>query len=385
MGRLTIYKDNHANVTAVSNIFIDEYMKDANDAQLKVYLYLLRMTGANLPTGISDLADKFNHTEKDVLRALKYWEKNGLLTLEYNGDGNLSGIRLLEPYRLEPEKKAEVGTNTKTDTDIDTITDAKTDAKINAPAKTEAEPEETIPDKPLAPVVSLVSRPAAAEPDSYTKPSYTLDQLKAFQSDEETSQLLFIVEQYIGKTLTPSEIKTVFFLSDRLGFSVDLIDYLVQYCLERGKKDFRYIEKVAVSWAQQNITTPEQAEKQTYKYDRIVYDIMKALGKSSAPTAKEVDFIRRWTKVFGYGMDVISVACERTVLGTDKHRFEYADSILNSWFRGGVRHAGDIAGADESFKRTKPVPTRTGAANKFNQFAQNSYDFDALEKELLRN
>ncbi len=385
MGRLTIYKDNHANVTAVSNIFIDEYMKDANDAQLKVYLYLLRMTGANLPTGISDLADKFNHTEKDVLRALKYWEKNGLLTLEYNGDGNLSGIRLLEPYRLEPEKKAEAGTNTKTDTDIDTITDAKTDAKINAPAKTEAEPEETIPDKPLAPVVSLVSRPAAAEPDSYTKPSYTLDQLKAFQSDEETSQLLFIVEQYIGKTLTPSEIKTVFFLSDRLGFSVDLIDYLVQYCLERGKKDFRYIEKVAVSWAQQNITTPEQAEKQTYKYDRIVYDIMKALGKSSAPTAKEVDFIRRWTRVFGYGMDVISVACERTVLGTDKHRFEYADSILNSWFRGGVRHAGDIAGADESFKRTKPVPTRTGAANKFNQFAQNSYDFDALEKELLRN
>ncbi len=385
MGRLTIYKDNHANVTAVSNIFIDEYMKDANDAQLKVYLYLLRMTGANLPTGISDLADKFNHTEKDVLRALKYWEKNGLLALEYDRDGNLSGIRLLEPYRLKPEKKAEAGTNTKTDTDIDTITDAKTDAKINAPAKTEAEPEETIPDKPLAPVVSLVSRPAAAEPDSYTKPSYTLDQLKAFQSDEETSQLLFIVEQYIGKTLTPSEIKTVFFLSDRLGFSVDLIDYLVQYCLERGKKDFRYIEKVAVSWAQQNITTPEQAEKQTYKYDRIVYDIMKALGKSSAPTAKEVDFIRRWTRVFGYGIDVISVACERTVLGTDKHRFEYADSILNSWFRGGVRHAGDIAGADESFKRTKPVPTRTGAANKFNQFAQNSYDFDALEKELLRN
>ena len=385
MGRLTIYKDNHADVTAVSNIFIDEYMKDANDAQLKVYLYLLRMTGANLPTGISDLADKFNHTEKDVLRALKYWEKNGLLALEYDRDGNLSGIRLLEPYRLKPEKKAEAGTNTKTDTDIDTITDAKTDAKINAPAKTEAEPKETIPDKPLAPVVSLVSRPAAAEPDSYTKPSYTLDQLKAFQSDEETSQLLFIVEQYIGKTLTPSEIKTVFFLSDRLGFSVDLIDYLVQYCLERGKKDFRYIEKVAVSWAQQNITTPEQAAKQTYKYDRIVYDIMKALGKSSAPTAKEVDFIRRWTKVFGYGMDVISVACERTVLGTDKHRFEYADSILNSWFRGGVRHAGDIAGADESFKRTKPVPTRTGAANKFNQFAQNSYDFDALEKELLRN
>ena len=55
--------------------FIDEYMKDANDAQLKVYLYLLRMMSANLATSVSEIADKFNHTEKDVIRALKYWEK----------------------------------------------------------------------------------------------------------------------------------------------------------------------------------------------------------------------------------------------------------------------------------------------------------------------
>ena len=53
-------------------------MKDANDAQLKVYLYLIRMMNANLPTSVSDIADKFNHTEKDVLRALKYWEKKRL-------------------------------------------------------------------------------------------------------------------------------------------------------------------------------------------------------------------------------------------------------------------------------------------------------------------
>ena len=346
MGRLTIYKDNYADATAVSNIFIDEYMKDANDAQLKVYLYLIRMMNANLPTSISDLADKFNHTEKDVLRALKYWEKNGLLSLEYDEEKNLSGIHLLDLNR--PKEKAAA-------------------------------------DKPLAPVVTLVAKPAAAETDPYAKPAYSLDQLKAFKSNEETSQLLFVVEQYIGKTLTPAEIRTILFISDRLGFSVDLIDYLVQYCLERGKKDFRYIEKVAVSWAQQNITTPEQAEKQAYKYERIVYDIMKALGKSSTPTAKEADFVHHWTKTLGYESDVIFAACERTVLNTDKHRFEYADGILNSWFRAGVRHFNDIARADENFKRTKPSQPRTGAANKFNQFKQNSYDFDALEKELLRN
>ncbi len=356
MDHLKIYKDNYADMTAVSNIFIDEYMKDANDAQLKVYLYLIRMMNANLPIGISDIADKFNHTEKDVLRALKYWEKKRLLALEYDEERNLSGIHLLD---LSRQAKASAGMPT---------------AMPTASAIT-----------PMAPVVPLIPKPAPEETDPYAKPAYTLDQLKAFKSDETTSQLLFIVEQYVGKTLTPSEIRTIFFLSDKLSFSVDLIDYLVQYCLERGKKDFRYIEKVAVSWAQEGITTPEQAEKHAYKYEKAVYDIMKALGKNSTPTNKEVEYIRHWTKVLGYGMDIISAACERTVLSTDKHRFEYADSILNSWHRADIRHYEDIAKADESFRRAKAPQPRIGVSNKFNQFKQNNYDFDALEKELLRN
>lgn len=349
MGHLTIYKDNYADATAVSNIFIDEYMKDANDAQLKVYLYLIRMMNANLSTSVSDIADKFNHTEKDVLRALKYWEKNHLLALEYDDSKSLIGIHLLD---------------------------------FNRP-KTVSET------KPLAPVVTLV-KPAAApvaetSENRYEKPAYTADQLRAFKSNEETSQLLFIVEQYIGKTLTPAEMKTIVFISDKLGFSVDLIDHLVQYCVERGKKDLRYIEKVALSWAQADVTTPEQAEKYAYKYDKIVYDIMRALGKSSSPTDKEVAYINRWTKELGFEMDVISVACERTVMSTDKHRFEYADSILNSWYQANVHHAKDIAKADESFKRSKTAQPKTTATNKFNQFKQNSYDFDALERELLSN
>ena len=43
MSRLTIYQDNYTNTTVVSNRFIDEYMRSANDAQLKIYLYLIRM------------------------------------------------------------------------------------------------------------------------------------------------------------------------------------------------------------------------------------------------------------------------------------------------------------------------------------------------------
>ena len=38
MTHLNIYKDNDTDSTVIPNLFIDEYMKDANDAQLKIYL-----------------------------------------------------------------------------------------------------------------------------------------------------------------------------------------------------------------------------------------------------------------------------------------------------------------------------------------------------------
>ncbi|MFR6590530.1 MAG: hypothetical protein ACLURV_10870 [Gallintestinimicrobium sp.] len=85
-----------ADATVLSNVFIDEYLKDANDAQLKVYLFLVRRLQAGDPVSISDMADRFNHTEKDILRALCYWEKCGVLTLKLSPDRTtLQQIRLL--------------------------------------------------------------------------------------------------------------------------------------------------------------------------------------------------------------------------------------------------------------------------------------------------
>lgn len=339
MARLTIYKDNYIESTAVSNCFIDDYMKDANDAQLKIYLYLLRMMHANLSFSVSDIADKFNHTEKDVLRALRYWEKQKLLTLDYDGDKNLVGIHLCE----------------------------------------------------LSPGGSCVSQGAAVtlqpqEPDPYAKPVYNADQLRSFKEQENTAQLLFVAQVYVGKPLTASDMKTILYLSDVLHFSDDLIDYLIQYCVDLGKKDFRYMEKVAVSWAQQGITTPKQAQKAALKYDKSVYAIMNELGKSSSPTGKELEYINRWTKEYGFSTDIIFEACERTVLAVDKHRFEYAEGILSSWRRENVHHKADIKRVDEQHQKQKSaVPRSSNVSNKFNQFKQNTYDFDELEKELMSN
>lgn len=365
MARIALYKDNYADSTVVSNLFIDEYMKDANDAQLKVYFYLLRMLNADQAISVSGIADKFNHTEKDVIRALKYWEKQQILDLDFDENKALVGIHLRDlSAQATPASQHNVLLTSGPVQAQNTAGNSIISAAVAQPVQTA--PQETTP--------------------VYTKPAYSLDQLREFKEREETSQLLFIAETYIGKPLTPSEIKTILFFTDVLHFSDDLIDYLLQYCVERGKKDFKYIEKVAVNWAEEGITTPKQAQKFSTRYDKSVYSIMNSLGRSTAPTAKELEFINRWTREYGFSTDIILEACERSSLATDRHRFEYAEGILSSWKNAGIHHKADIQQADATYqkkKATKPAPA--ASSNRFTQFAQNSYDFAALEKEILSN
>lgn len=361
MSPLKIYKDNYSDSTVITNRFIDEYMKDANDAQLKIYLYLIRMISANLPTSIADIADKFNHTEKDVVRALKYWEKNKILTIVYDENSNIVGIHLRDLDRMPGSQIVSLSAKNTTET-VTTMTVTAEPVSIAAPQ----EPSERM------------SR-------TFEKPSYSLDDLKAFKNNEESAQILFIAEQYLGKTLSVSEVRTILFIYDVLGFSMDLIDYLIEYCVGKGKKEIRYIEKVAVNWAEENITTVKQAKAKSSKYDKSVYAIMKALGRSSEPTDKEVSFIKKWINDYAFSKEIILAACEKTSLATDRHRFEYTDGILNRWKVANVKKMEDVTALEASFQKARSTPAAKPLAGKFSEFQQNSYDFESLEQELVSN
>ena len=346
MSRLTLYKDNLTDSTIVSNHFIDEYMKDANDAQIKIYLYLLRMINSNLPTSISDIVDKFNHTEKDVIRALTYWEKRNLLRLDYDEKGEICGLHM---------------------------------NCVTAPSK-EAQ---------IVPMPKIVPAPEK-EPSSFEKPSYSLDDIAAFKKDETASQILFIAESYLGRTLSAVDIKTLLFIYKELHFSIELMDYLIEYCVGKGKREMRYIEKVAINWATEGVTSVRQAKNRSTRYDKLVYTVMKALGRQSDPTEREAEFIQRWNKQYGFSSEVILAACEKTVLAVSSHRFEYAEGILSKWHKSGLRTMNDIKKAEDEFRKNKEAKPAKGTTqkpvNSFNSFSQQrDYDFDKLEKELFSN
>lgn len=380
MAKLTLYKDNCVDYTVVSNLFIDQYMGNANDAQLKVYLYLIRMLNAGKGTSISDIADKFNHTEKDVMRSLRYWEKQGILTLEYDQAKNLVGIQF-------NSLSGDAAEESQAQQNMPIVLSSEAMAPFSPSMAVSMTRDLSQNAHQGAPEASFQNEEAVTARLTFTKPIYSAEQLKEFSSRQSVKQLLMVAEKYFKRPLSSTEIQTIFFFMDTLHFSNDLIEELLGYCIDRGKKDFKYIEKVAMGWAQEGITTPEEARQSVGKYSKNVYSIMNELGKNGTPTSKEMEYINRWTKEYGFSLDVILEACQRTVLATDRHRLEYADTILTSWNQEHVHSKADILRIDELHQKKKAAAKPAGKTTngKFGQFTQNEYDFEALAKKLISN
>lgn len=345
MTKINLYSDKDTNTTSVSNIFIDEYMSAANGEFVKIYLYLLRqLNSSEAGFSLSEIADKFEHTEKDVRRALCYWERMQLLRLDYDANENLIGIRLMDAPSKTPVLKESV------------------------PADTTS--VQTVPDIPV-------------------KKSYSADDIKKFTEQESVTELLFITEQYLGRTLTATDIQTIFYIYDELKLSVELIEYLIEYCVSNHHTSIRYIEKVAISWAENGFKNSEEAKQANAQYNQTYSGVMKSLGISGRSLVSlETAYIDKWKNEMHFSLELIQKACEKTIQAIHEPSFEYTDRILNNWKANNITTLEDVARADiDHHKRKKASgqmqPQKPASKNKFNNFEQRSYDYDQLEKMLL--
>ncbi len=343
MAKISLHNDKAPSATYVSNKFIDDYMTTANGEYVKIYLYLLRcMNSEDASFSLSDAADKFEHTEKDVKRALKYWEKMQLLQLEYDNEKSLSGIRFLD-------------------------SEGNSAGKETAVADAEAVPH---------------TKPASG------RRSYSAAEMAAFQEKENISELLFVTEHYIKRPLTSTDLNTIFYWYDVLKLSVDLMEYLIEYCVGKGHTSLRYMDKVALSWKEEGIATVEQAKRSSSAFSQLHFSVMRALGiQNRNLIAQETAYIDKWSKEFGFSQDIITEACRRTIAATSQPSFEYTDRILESWNKQGVHHLNDIAKLDSERQNARKAATtqnKAAAPNRFKNFNQRTYDYDELEEKLLK-
>lgn len=397
MSLISLQNSSELEVTILSNRFIDNFMPRANGEFVKVYIYLLRAVSSS-PSSFSleHMADRLFCTERDIFRALKYWEGEKILSLTYTTDRQLSGITLLEPFadagHMESSASSEnifstAGTSS-------SPVSAQMAAGISQPvALTGSAPKNVSLSSSNSAVSGGTSSELSTSAD-YIR-SLTPDHISELKQNEEVSQLLYIAEQYLAKTLTPTEMQKIFFFYDELHMSADLIEYLVEYCVSRGRKSMRYIETVALAWTRDGVTTVEMARDASSRFSKDYYTILKAMGISGRnPVENEISYIDTWRKTYGFDLELIQEACSRTVLSTGQPSFQYADKILSGWKKKNVHTLEDVRLLDAEHKkrqlakavsRKKQPAAQSQSNNRFNNFHQRDYDFTEYEKRLLNN
>lgn len=386
--------------TLVSNRFIDDYMPAANGEFVKIYLYLLRAISNPEPNiSVCHIADVFNHTEKDVIRALKYWEQAGLLDLCFDSDRVLTNI-ILKPFVSSNVGDSvynhdTIGINSPKTTEVEIHTSAKianTNAsKIDSRHNqiSEAKKSDSKVSGPSASGSQAFSSESSvlrnAKGKSLEKRTYTANEVAAFSEQTEVAEFTYLAEKYLGKTLSRADINSLLYIYDVLEFAPELIEYLLEYCVTNGHKSMRYIEKVALSWAEEGINSVDKARANTDLFNKSCYPVLKAFGLNGRnPGEAEKEFIVKWTNTYGFNMDIILEACNRTIDNIHEPSFKYADSILTNWKKKGIKNLSEVKILDKEH-RAKAANTSTDSKNSFNNFEQRSYNYDELEKTLFEN
>lgn len=318
MSRISLCSNINADVTTVPNVFLDEYMVKANGEFLKVYLYLLR----------SRQEPERELSVSSIADTFNLTENDVKRALRYWRDEGLiklSGINSPDGLKLT----------------------------LNPVEKHAAE------------------EPAAEEP------------LQREPADpEELKQLYQILEGYMGRPLTKSNLDTVDFIYGELGFSMDLCDFLFEYCISNGHTNMRYIETVARNWADAEIDTVDKAKLEIKLRSERYYSVLKAMGRGNrSATAEEIRNIDKWYSEYGFDTDILVEACNRAVLLKNNPGFAYIGSILKKWKASGYTTLDEIEKGDPrgGGSTRKDSPSK----NKFGGFPQREYEFNELEKLLV--
>ena len=345
MNTLVLKNKFKSNATLLTNDFIDHHMPKANGEFVKVYLFLLRhIDDLDSIISVPAIADRLNNTETDIIRAVKYWENQGLLTLVRDRDENIVNLEFSPAPVLQQSDRV-----------IETI-----------------------------PVTPTPQPPIPFEP------------YKAKKSEEELKTVLHITELYLGKPISSTEAESIIYLYEDLDMSSDLIEYLVGTCVDSGNKSLAYISKVALDWHDKGIRTVKEAKIESRKYNKIYSTVINALGIiNRGLTKQEINYIDKWTNQYNFSAEIIEEACNKTIEKTGQPRFKYLDGILKSWYNSGVfsledvykldeQHSKDNSGKQAVQGKRNSNPSSRNTSRAKDSYEKRDFDYDTFAEEQIK-
>ncbi|MBQ8780486.1 MAG: DnaD domain protein [Oscillospiraceae bacterium] len=320
---------------AVPDCVVDNYIKLASGKAVKVLMYILRhktISEENTEEIAASLDKKMS--AEDIEDALSYWEQVGVI------------CRTDKPA---PAVKP-----------------------VSEPVKADEASPEPVKVQTITPQKSMERSTKMLTPKEIAA--------RASESNE-IGGLLAGAEVILGRVLTHTEQRTFIWIYDFYAMGADIILMLADFCKSINKANIAYIEKVAASWHEKEITTHQQADAEIRKlqsYFSLEGQVVSRLGLNRSLTKKEREFLNQWAQ-YGTTVELIEYAHEKTVNNTGKVSFNYMNKIISEWYKNGLRTIQEI----DSFNQKRFSPSPAPAPSQQENTQNHSYDLNLLLENAL--
>ena len=316
-------------IFAIPCDIVDKHIKLAGSAQLKVLLFILRYAGRDIST--EKIANALCMDELDVKDSMQYWIENNIISVPF----------------FNYEKKSEITTKTFENNII-----SPKDKEIN--------------------LIKLKRIPTRVEkPDS----SFVA---KRIEESSEISYLMQEAQIILSRPISNGDSATLLMLHDTDGLPIDVILMIMQYAVSIGKRNMKYIEKMAISWAEEEIDSIEKAENKIRileNHKKAWNSIEKIIGiEHRSPSAKEDAAANRWINTWKISDDLIKEAYDRCINAKGKYILNYMDSIIKRWHNANIKNINEALAEDKHKK------------NQYSQKQNNdftSYNIDEYESNYM--
>ena len=321
--------------------FVDYYMTDCLPVYPLIYIFSLRKIMAGEEITLKEISETFRLTESDVTRAWAHWENVGIVKISNNINKNME-ITFLPVVKPSAEPTSEM--------------------------------EEA--------VVKQVKT---------SRPQYSVQELAMYRTESRDVERLFTcAEEALGKMLTYNDMNIIFGFHDFLRLPLDVIEFLLTYCRDNDHRNLRYIEKCAIDWHDNNINDLETAMTYVQNFDKNYRTILHYMGLNTGyPTPSHKKYMDRWTKEWNISLELIALACDKSVDQINKPNFKYVDKILQDWHKKNITTVEEVEKAEAEFAKTKETTitnSNTTAKvvkakpNRFINFNQRENDYSQLEQ-----
>lgn len=233
----------------------------------------------------------------------------------------------------------------------------------------------------------------AAKTRYRTRPSYTSAEIDAAASVNKNIDYLFHqAEKILDRLLSPSDFEMLYSFVDWLGLPVEVVIMLLSFAASQGKTSKRYLETVAIDWADKGINTYESAEEYIREIElRMsnegkIRSILGIYDRSLSQTEKK--YIKLWTMEKNIPPELVEEAYDRTVQATGKLSWAYMNKILISWAENGITNKKQLSENEALFKlKNGAVRERSKVKkSKFNNYTDtNKPDYSNFAEQILKD